>query len=156
MRNDRKLDSNLNSYLYPHLTHSWCRVAAACATAPSLKQSSVEDIAICFGEFWSQMLLPGRKKYLVKQKTSIYCLDLRYFILLRWCILIRYYNLLLRFYYWFWAKKIAIFKQIVLDIEKIILTVSRQMFLKSFTDFKINCLRYYNLLLRFYYWFWAS
>ena len=56
MRNDRKSDSNLNSYLYPHLTHSWCRVAAACATAPSLKQSSVEDIAICFGEFWSQCI----------------------------------------------------------------------------------------------------
>ena len=53
LRNDRKSDSNLNSYLCSHLAHSWCRVAAACATAPSLKQSSVEDNAICFGEFLS-------------------------------------------------------------------------------------------------------
>ena len=60
MRNDRKLDSNLNTYLYPHLTHSWCRVAAACATAPSLKQSSVEDIAICFGEFGESNVLVFR------------------------------------------------------------------------------------------------
>ena len=30
--------------------------------------------------------MPGKKKYLVRQKTIIYCLDLGYFILLRFLI----------------------------------------------------------------------